>query len=315
MHSMQKYPLSSRWLRPIVVLATVVAFVAAAYAQSAAAQKSFTSPEEAVKELAAAAKANNRKAMLALLGSGAKDVIYSGDAVADRAALERFANGFDEGHKLETSGDAKAILTVGKDDWPFPYPIVKTTAGWRFDARQGGEELLNRRIGRNELSVIQVAQAFVDAQREYYLRDPDRDKLLQYAQKFFSTKGKKDGLYYPTAEGEQPSPFGPLAGKAQAEGYKHGESAKPAPYYGYYYRILKAQGPDAPGGAFDYVVRGKMIGGFAMVAYPASYRASGVMTFIVNQDGVVYEKDLGPKTSEIARKMTKFNPDATWKKQ
>jgi len=297
--------------RLLTVLLSIAALVGVAFAPLALAQKTFGSPEEGMKELAAAVKAHDGKALLTVLGNAAKAVVYSGDAVADRASGERFSQAYDEANKVDTSGD-KAIISVGKDAWPFPIPLVKTAGGWRFDAKQGTEELLNRRIGRNELSVIQVVQAYVDAQREYYLLDPTKDKLLHYAQKSVSTKGKRDGLYFPTRAGEPPSPLGDVFARAQSAGYAPGTTAKPTPYYGYYYRILKAQGPDARGGAYDYVVRGKMIGGFALVAYPATYRNSGIMTFIVNQDGVVYQKDLGPATASVAKKMTKFNPDATW---
>jgi hypothetical protein len=202
---------------------------------------------------------------------------------------------------------------VGKDAWPFPIPVVKSGDSWRFDAKQGAEEILNRRIGRNELSTIQALGAYVDAQREYYLANPAKDKLLQYAQKVVSSKGKRDGLYYPTPAGEPASPLGSLFASATAAGYKAGAEGKPVPFHGYYYRILKAQGPDAKGGAYGYVARGKMIGGFAMLAYPASYGNSGVMTFIVNHDGAVYQKDMGPNTAALAQKITKFNPDGTWK--
>jgi DUF2950 family protein len=315
MDSMRETVANKVWRGMIPFAAAIAMLTASATAGSAAAQKTFGSPDEAVKELVAAAKTNDSKAMLGVLGPEAKSVIFSGDAVADRADRERFVKSYEEANKLEMSGDAKALIVVGKDEWPFPIPIIKVATGWRFDARQGREELLNRRIGRNELAVIQVVQAVVDAQQEYYLRNPTHDKLLHYAQTYVSTKGRKDGLFFPTREGELPSPLGQLVAKAQASGYKPGEANnKPNPYYGYYYRILKAQGPDAPGGAYDYVVRGKMIGGFALVAYPATYANSGVMTFIVNHAGVVYEKDLGPGTSSIARKMTKFNPDATWKR-
>ncbi len=310
MHSIRNY-FMSKGQRGLATM--LVALAGVAFAPVTLAQKTFGSPEEGMKELATAVKAHDSKALLAVLGNAAKSVVYSGDAVADRASSERFTQAYDEANKVETAGD-KAIITVGKDAWPFPIPLVKAAAGWRFDAKQGTEELLNRRIGRNELSVIQVVQACVDAQREYYLLDPTKDKLLHYAQKFMSSKGKRDGLYYPTRAGEPPSPLGDLFARAQAAGYTPGASAKPSPYYGYYYRMLKAQGPDAPGGAYDYVVRGKMMGGFALVAYPATYGNSGVMTFIVNQDGVVYQKDLGPSTASVAKKMTKFNPDATWKK-
>lgn len=297
-----------------LVAACALSAAAAGAPAAAAKQQTFGSPDEAVKALMAAVKAHDDKSMLAVLGSGAKKAIYSGDAVADRAGRERFAAAYDEGNKLDLQGDAKAILSVGKDAWSFPIPVVKAGDGWRFDAKQGAEEILNRRIGRNELSTIQVLGAYVDAQREYYLANPVKDKLLQYAQKVVSSKGKRDGLYYPTREGEAPSPLGQLFASATAAGYKGDAQGKPVPYYGYYYRILKAQGPDAKGGAYDYVAKGKMIGGFAMVAYPASYGSSGIMTFIVNHDGTVYEKDLGPKTAEIALKMSKFNPDKSWKR-
>lgn len=277
-------------------------------------QKAFATPEEAAKELTAAAKAGDAKALLAILGPEAKPILQSGDAVADKAGRERFVKSYEEANKLVKSGDAKAVLSVGKDDWPFPIPIVKVTAGWRFDTKAGHEEILNRRIGRNELSAIQAVLAYVDAQREYYLANPQKDKLLQYAQKFASAEGKRDGLYFQTKTGEQPSPLGPLVSRAKAEGYAKGEGGKPVAYHGYYYRILKGQGRDAPGGAYDYVVRGKMMGGFALVAWPASYGNSGVMTFIVNHDGVVYEKDLGPDTAAAAQKMTRFNPAKSWKR-
>jgi hypothetical protein len=286
----------------------------AAGVHAAATQRTFGSADEAVKALVAAVKAHDEKAMLAVLGAAARNVIDSGDKVADRTGREKFAAAYDEANKLDLQGDARAILSVGKDAWPFPIPVVKAGDGWRFDAKQGAEEILNRRIGRNELSTVQSLGAYVDAQHEYYLANPSKDKLLQYAQKVVSSKGKRDGLYFPTREGEAPSPLGQLYASATAAGYKGGAQGKPVPYHGYYFRVLKAQGPDAKGGAYDYVARGKMIGGFAMVAYPATYGNSGVVTFIVNHDGTVYEKDLGPKTAGIALKMSKFNPDGTWKK-
>jgi hypothetical protein len=279
-------------------------------------QKGFAAPEEAVKALVTALKAGDTKALLGILGADAKAIISSGDAVADKEGRARFVKSYEEANKLTRSGDAKAILSTGKDDWPFPIPIVKDAAGWRFDTQAAKEEILNRRIGRNELSAIQAVQAFVDAQREYYLRNPQNDKLLHYAQRIISAQGKRDGLYYPTKSGERPSPLGPLFAGAKTVGYEKGKDVvgKPVPYHGYHYRILKAQGPDAPGGAYDYVAQGKMIGGFALVAYPASYGNSGVMTFLVNHDGVVYEKDLGPETAAAAQKITQFNPDKSWKK-
>jgi len=278
-------------------------------------QKTFGSPEDAANALAAASRASDVKALESILGPGSARLIRSGDAVADRRGRERFAQAYAEASKVERQGDAKAILMIGKDEWPMPIPMVKGKDGWRFDARQGGEEVLNRRVGRNELSTVQVMLAYVDAQREYYLRNPRNDKLLHYAQKFGSVPGKRDGLYFPTKAGEAPSPLGPLFTKAKAAGYGKDEDGLPDPYYGYRYRILTRQGPDAPGGAYDYVVQGRMIGGFALIAWPASYGNSGVMTFIVNHEGVVYEKDLGLGTATAVGKITRFNPDKSWKRQ
>jgi DUF2950 family protein len=300
--------------RGVALLAAFMILGAGPAAAAPTKQKAFATPEEAVQELAAATKANDVKSLLAVLGADAASLIFSGDPVADRAAYERFTKSYEEANRIEKQGDARATLSVGKDDWPLPFPLVKSQAGWQFDAKQGREEVLTRRIGRNELSVVQVMHAYVDAQHEYYQRNPDNDKLLHYAQKGMSSKGKRDGLYFATAEGEPPSPLGDLFAKAQAEGYKPGASVNPVPYHGYVYRTLKGQGPEAKGGAYDYVVKGSMIGGFALVAYPAIYGNSGVMTFIVNQDGVVYQKDLGPSTAAEARKMTKFNPDSSWKR-
>jgi len=303
--------------RAMGIIALVSMLGAASIALAAEAkQKIYATPEEAVKELIASMKSGDAKAMMAVLGQGSKDIVQSGDAVADKAGRERFVKSYEQANLLEKSGDSKVVLSTGKDNWPFPIPIVKDAAGWRFDAKQGGEEILNRRIGRNELSAIQAAQAYVDAQREYYLSNPLRDKLLHYAQRLVSNPGKRDGLYFPTKAGERPSPLGPGFDRAKAQGYERGKDAagKPVPYHGYHYRILKRQGPDAPGGAYDYVAQGRMIGGFALVAYPASFGNSGVMTFLVSHDGVVYEKDLGPETAATAQKITRFNPDKSWKR-
>jgi hypothetical protein len=279
---------------------------------AAARQKSFPTPEEGVQALLEAAQSHDQTTLLAILGPEAKPLVSTGDPVADRESSERFVKSYEEAHTLVPSGDTKVVLQSGKDEWPFPIPLIKDSVGWRFDTQAGKEELLNRRIGRNELDVIQVCLAYVDAQREYYMRNPLNAPLLQYASKFISTKDKRDGLYWETSADEPPSPLGPLVARARREGYKRA-AGKPVPYHGFYYKMLTSQGPDAPGGAYDYVVRGKMIGGFALVAYPAQYGSSGIMTFIVNHDGVVYEKDLGPKTAVTAQSMTKFNPDKTWK--
>jgi hypothetical protein len=281
-------------------------------ASGAAAQRQFATPEEAAQALADAARTGDQKTMLAIFGPGGNGLVWSGDAVADRNGRERFVKAYDEKHSFDAGG-GKVVLDVGNDNYPFPIPIVPDGPAWRFDTAAGKEEIIDRRIGRNELYTIQTSLAYVDAQREYYTRDPDHDGLLQFAQKFASAPGKKDGLYWPTKEGETPSPLGPLVAKARGEGYSK-KSAAPVPYWGYYYRILNAQGKDAPGGAYSYLAHGRMMGGFALVAYPAQYGVSGVMTFIVNQDGVVYQKDLGPKTASIALAMKEFNPDSTWTK-
>jgi hypothetical protein len=273
----------------------------------------FSSPEAAVAALVQAVRAGDTATMLAVLGPDARALIASGDEVADQQSRERFVRAYDEAHRLSPVGPGKVVLTVGRDEWPMPIPLVQDAGGWWFDTSQGREEILNRRIGRNELNAVQVCLAYVDAQREYYVRDPDGDALLQYAQRFRSTPGKRDGLYWDTQPGESPSPLGPLVARAEGEGYPVKRPSGPRiPYWGYYYRIVKAQGPHAPGGAYDYVVRGQMIGGFALIAYPAEYGASGVMTFIVSHDGIVYQKDLGPTTAAIARGLTRFDPDPSW---
>ncbi len=277
-------------------------------------QRTFASPEEAVEALVTALRSNDVNALEAIFGPGSRDLIMSGDPVEDQSGRERFLKFYDEKNRLEETA-AKVFLSVGDDDWPLPIPIVKRDALWRFDAKEGMDEILARRIGRNELSVIQVCLAYVDAQREYVIKDRDTDSLLEYARKFRSDPGKKNGLYWNVKEGEEQSPLGPLIAAAHEKGYTAKQSGgKPVPYHGYYYRILKAQGKNASGGAYDYMVNGQMIGGFALVAYPARYASSGVMTFIVNHDGVVYEKDLSDNTENAALAMKLFNPDGTWKK-
>ena len=275
----------------------------------------FPSPEAGMEALAGAVKAHDLAKLKSILGSDGEVILESGDPAEDKATRERFMVAYADSHKIQERGLAKAWILVGKDDWPLPVPLVKRGSAWYFDARAGKQEVINRRIGRNELSTMQAVLAYVDAQRDYYARNPQNDKILQYAQKFISSEGKRDGLYFPTKAGEKPSPLGPLFDARRAAGYVHDDGSKPGPYHGYRYRILKAQGPKAQGGAYDYVVNGKMIGGFALVAYPAVYGNSGVMTFIVNHDGVVYEKNLGPNTAAIAQKMSRFDPDDTWRRQ
>jgi len=278
-------------------------------------QKTFASPEEAVKALVDALKTGDKGELSVLFGPGSESLVSSGDDVRDKAQRVRFLKDYEEKNSLEKKGDDEAILQVGKDDWPLPIPIRKKGSAWSFDTKAGKEEVLNRRIGRNELNAIDVLEAYVDAQREYAARDWDGDGVYPYAQKFSSTPGKKDGLFWEAKEGEEPSPLGPLAARAAQEGYtRKGKTEKPSPLYGYYFKILKAQGNHAPGGAYDYVVKGNMILGFGLVAWPAKYGSSGIMTFIVNQGGVVYQKDLGKGTAKAAEAMKRYDPDPTWKK-
>lgn len=275
-------------------------------------QSTYASPEEASKALADAMRTDEPKLIWHVLGPGASKFIRSGDPVQDNEAREAFIAAYDQSVKLERTGDAKATLLVGAGDFPFPYPVVMKNGRWQFDAKQGNEQVLDRRIGRNELSAIKVCLAYVDAQREYASRDRNDNGLLEYARKLLSTPGQRDGLSWETKAGEAPSPLGPLTANARSQGYAGHEPGNP--YHGYYYKILTGQGKDAPGGAYDYVVNGKMIGGFALVAFPARWGASGVMTFVCNHDGVVYEKNLGRDTATTAAKMTAYNPDATWEK-
>lgn len=278
---------------------------------SARAQQAYPSPEDAAAALAAAVKTGSKRAMLKVLGNDAKDIIESGDDVADAETRERFLSAYEVKHSLKVEGNKKATLVLGADDFPFPVPLVNYRDGWEFDSAAGRLEILYRRIGRNELEAIQTSLAFVDAESEYADRDRTGEGAGIYAQRIASSPGKKDGLFW--RDDHDPSPLGELAARAAAEGYKAGSEGD-APYHGYYYRILKAQGPNAPGGALNYVVKGKMIGGFALIAYPAEYGNSGVMTFMVNHAGTVYQKDLGERTAVIAKRLYLFNPDQTWKK-
>ena len=276
--------------------------------------KDYNSPEDAVKALVEALSANDEKLLLAIFGDfpSNRQLISSGDEVADKDARERFVHAYQEKNRIVMVSASKAVLEIGNDDWPFPIPIVKAGKVWHFSAKDGGQEILNRRIGKNELSAIQVCLAYVDAQREYASKDRNGDGVLEYAQKFLSDPGTKDGLYWETKEGEEQSPLGPLIGEAKKGGYKKKSGNEPTPYQGYFYKILKAQGKHAPRGAYDYVISGRMTGGFALVAYPAGYGSSGIKTFIISHDGVVYEKDLGKETASIAQGIKQFNPDSSW---
>jgi hypothetical protein len=274
------------------------------------AQQAYPSPEEAAAGLAAAVKTGTRSALIKVFGRNGADIIESGDDVADAEARQRFLSAYEAKHSIKAEGNKKATLILGTDDFPFPIPLVNYNTGWEFDAAAGRREILYRRIGRNELDAIQTALAFVDAQNEYAEKDRGNGVGV-YAQRIVSTPGKKDGLFW--RDDGDPSPLGELAAKASAEGYK-ASGDQSAPYHGYYFRILTGQGSEAPGGALNYVVKGKMIGGFGLIAYPAEYGNSGVMTFVVNHAGIVYEKDLGKRTEAIAKRIYLFDPDQTWKK-
>jgi hypothetical protein len=275
---------------------------------SAEAQQSFRNPDEAASALAIAVKSGTKQNILKVLGADGEDIISSGDDVADTDARNKFVTAYDARHSIKLDRKT-ASLIIGADDFVFPIPLVHATAGWEFDTAEGRREILYRRIGRNELDTIQTCLAFVDAEDEYAEKDRG-DGMGVYAQRIVSSPGKKDGLYWPSDGND--SPLGQLAADASEEGYKAGR--EPQPYHGYYYRILTQQGASAPGGALNYVIRGKMIGGFALIAYPADYGNSGVMTFIVSHAGTVYQRDLGENTATRVNSMMSFDPDQTWKK-
>ena len=297
----------------VLVLVTALLLLGTATAWAAAEPpETFASPEQAVDSLVAATRNTRLKELRQILGAEGRALIWSGDRVADRLGRDTFIAAYDRGHRLQLNGANEAVLIVGSEQWPFPIPLVKNGSGWHFDTASGVQEILNRRIGRNELSVIDVCRAFVIAQREYAARDPMGTGLGEFAQKFLSTPGARDGLYWPTRADEPESPLGPLVARARAEGYQRQPPPRPTPYHGYYYRILTRQGANAPGGARDYIIDGHMRGGFALLAFPAKFGNSGVMTFLVNQTGIVYQKNLGPDTPTIATQITTFDPDDTW---
>ena len=278
-------------------------------------QKTFASPAEAIHALVKAAEDGNQDEMLAVLGDDGKDLVYSGDPVQDKTGMEKFVKSYKTKHAIVTEDDKTRILQIGPNDWPMPIPIVNDGGKWRFDTAAGKEELLYRRIGRNELGAIAACRGYIDAQKDYAAEGHDGLPAGIYAQRLMSSSGKQDGLYWETAEGEPTSPAGPFLAEAGGQGYEgEGLGGKSQPYHGYLYRILKAQGAAAKGGAKNYLSDGNLSGGVGLVAYPAEYKVSGVMTFIINQDGVAYEKDLGEKTAEIAKAMTEYNPDSTWHK-
>jgi hypothetical protein len=294
-----------------IVMSALSAAVAAP--PTADGHKTFASPQEAVNALIIAVRNDNNAELLAIFGPGSEDLISSGDPVADKNGRARFLKAYGDKNSLEQEGDAQAVFHVGTRDYVLPIPLVREGSVWFFDTRAGMEEILDRRIGRNELHTIEVLHAYTDAQREYACMNRNDGAIPEFAQKLTSSPGKKNGLYWEAKEGEEESPFGPLIARATQEGYLAGlDEEDPEPFHGYYFKILKAQGEHADGGAFDYVVDGKMILGFGLVAYPAKYGASGIMTFMVNQEGVIYEKDLDEDTPKAAA-MTMFDPDDTWK--
>lgn len=273
----------------------------------------FASPDAAAEALLKAAQSGDQAQMDTLFGAAHAGLLSSGDAVEDNNNRAAFVAMAQEKLSTELVGESRAILHVGATDWTFPIPLVKDQEGWRFDAEQGREEILNRRIGRNELHTLNVMGAYVEAQFDYADVDRDGDGLSEYAQKLMSEPGKFDGLFWESAPGQPDSPLGPLVAEARAEGYKvKGGTEAPTPYHGYFYRILTRQGSAAPGGKYDYIINGNMIAGFGLVAFPAEYGASGVMTFVVNHQGRVYQQDLGLKTPELARAMSEFNPETGW---
>jgi Protein of unknown function (DUF2950) len=273
----------------------------------------FASPDAAIGALVTAVRAHDSAQLHALFGEAGSRIVSTGDPVANAAQRDKFLSAFDAKHAIDVKGD-EARLSIGEDDWPFPIPLEHTQQGWSFDVAAGREEILDRRIGANELYTQQVMLAYADAQYEYFQTLHDGSKVHVYSQHLLSSAGKQDGLYWPTQEGQPQSPLGPLIAEARAAGYRPGENAEPQPFHGYYFHILKGQGPHASGGTYDYVVNGLMLGGFGLVAWPARWGSTGVMTFVVNQDGDIYQKDLGPTSAKLAKAMTRFDPDTTWQK-
>jgi hypothetical protein len=295
----------------IITLAATLGLVA--LAPHASAQQVFPTARAAADALVVAAAANDMKALEAIFGPDAGVVLNSGDPVDDANNRKWFATKATEKMTIELEGDDWAIIDIGEKAWPFAIPLHHRKDGWVFDVAEGKEELLDRRIGYNELVAISVARAFVDAEREYAAEDADGNGSHEYAGRILSSEGKRDGLYWPTAAGETASPFGPLVAEASGKGYSgKTDTGERAPYEGYYFKVLTAQGSHAPGGATSYEENGTLTKGFALVAWPATYGASGIKTFVVNQLGIVFEKDLGPQTDTVAPAMTASDPDRSW---
>jgi hypothetical protein len=295
-----------------IAVAGVLWLAPALCVNGAAMGKSFPSPDDAIRALSTAVNNRDSNALAAIFGPAVID-LKSPDPVEAQNELATFAKRLNVSHHVERAADGRYILEVGEDGWPFAIPIVKTNNGWFFDTQAGKEELLNRRIGENELQALDSLRAGAQAQREYASKDRDGDQVLEYAQKIISTAGQKDGLYWSQDLGEM-SPLGPAFAEARREGYlKEGKKDdRPQPFHGYFFKILTRQGSHAPAGAYDYIINGHMIGGYAFVAWPAKYGVSGIMTFIINQQGKVYQKDLGPDTESTVQKMNAYDPDKGW---
>jgi len=297
-----------------VLLVMALALGAPVAVGAASTGKAFATPEEAVSALMTAVSTVDSNAFRVVFGPAAEDLENS-DRVQATNEIRAFASALNQTHRIVRESDSKCVLEVGTNSWPFPVPIVKMGSQWYFDTVAGEDEILSRRIGRNELAALESVRAYVDAQREYASRDRDGDNVLEYAQKLISSPGQKDGLYWPPDLDGEISPLGPLVAEAQALGYGgkfKDEQAAPEPFQGYFFKVLTRQAKSAPGGKYDYIINGNMIGGFALVAWPAEYNESGIMTFIVNQQGLVYQKDLGPKTAKIAAAMKEYDTDKTW---
>jgi Protein of unknown function (DUF2950) len=296
------------------IAAAALSLAPISIANAATSGKTFTSPEDAVRALKTAVNSHDTNALAAIFGPGFADIV-SPDPVQAENELAHFGDDLNRSNRLDRAAQDRCILETGEDQWPFPIPIVRVSNNaWHFDTEAGKDEIINRRIGRNELDALKSVRAYADAQREYASKDRDGDEVLEYAQKLVSPSGTKEGLYWPEDQQGELSPLGPAFVEAQSEGYFK-EAPKqdgPRPFHGYYFRILTQQGKHAPGGAYDYIINGNMIGGFALVAWPAEYGESGVMTFIINQQGKVYQKDLGPGTGSIVKDMKAYDPDPSW---
>ena len=276
-------------------------------------QRTFSSAAEASRALFLAARADDERALLKIFGPDGKEIVSSGDAVEDTNSREKFVKKYQEMNRLVEEPDGTVRLYIGAENWPMPIPLVNKTGAWYFDTEAGREEILFRRIGRNEIATIRVLKELVDAQKEYY-SEPRDSAVKQYAQKFISDQDKHNGMYWKTSNGETESPIGPLVAYASSEGYPKDPNFGPGPFQGYYYSVLTRQGKNASGGAKNYIVNGNMTRGFAFLAYPAEYGASGVMSFIIDQEGIVYQKDLGPNTANLAKALNVYDPDKTWER-